>query len=101
VTINIYQLETTVQLQVSFTNIGSGAAVDPGAVTLWLQDPNGSQTSYTYSGGQVVRTGTGQYYCNVTPDLAGRWTYKWQGTTPAEVSSPDSYFIVRASAFAI
>lgn len=100
-TVNFYQLETLIQFSVSFTNTASGLAVDPGAVTLWMLDPNGNQASYTYAGGQVVRTGVGQYYCNVAPDVAGRWTYKWQGTAPAEVTSPDTYFIVNQSAFAI
>ena len=97
--INFYERETLVRFAASFTNTVTGAAADPGAVILWLQDPNGNQSSLTLAGGQVVRTGVGQYYCDFAPDVSGRWIYKWQGTAPAEVTSSDTAFIVNQTAF--
>jgi len=100
-TINFYQLETLIRFSSAFTITSNGQAADPGAVTFWLQDPNGNQSSYTYAGGGVVRTGVGTYYCDFAPDVSGRWTYKWQGTLPVEVTSSDTYFIVNQSTFSI
>ena len=68
VTVNLYELETLVRFSVTFTNTATGFVADPGAVTLWMQDPNGNQTSYTYAAGQLVKTGIGQYYCDFAPD---------------------------------
>lgn len=97
--INIYELETLVRFSVAFTTTATGLAGDPAAVTLWMLDPNGVQSSFTWAGGQIVRDGVGAYHLDFAPDVTGRWTYKWQGALPIEVTSPDQYFIVNQTAF--
>lgn len=91
---NIYQIDTAIQLNGSFINATNGAPIDPTVVTLVIEDPSGTLTTITSS---IVRTGIGAYYYIFTPSGPGKWTYKWQGTGAAVATSRDTSFIVKAS----
>jgi hypothetical protein len=60
-----------------------GVATDPGAVTLVVTAPDGTATTYTYTGGDLTRTGAGAYTKDVPVPLDKLWSYVWIGTTPA------------------
>jgi len=46
---------------------------DPTTITLEVQSPSGTTTSYTYAGAQITREGTGIYYYNLSVNEAGWW----------------------------
>jgi hypothetical protein len=58
---------------------------DPTTITLEVQSPSGTTTSYTYAGAQITREGTGIYYYNLSVNEAGWWVYQWTGTGTVEV----------------
>ena len=58
----------------------SGALADPTDVTLEVQDPNGTITTYTYSLSTITKSSTGIYTRNVSLTDNGTWEYEWQGT---------------------
>lgn len=58
----------------------NGAHTDPTTVSLLIEKPDKSQTTYTYAGGTVAKTGTGVFSKQVTLDMAGIWRYEWTGT---------------------
>lgn len=94
---NIYEVETIIQLNVTFYNTALNQPADPTNVAVFVEDQNGVVTQLPL--GSIVRTGVGQYYANFLPTAgdAGRWKYKWQGTGNVVATSPDRHFFVRAS----
>jgi hypothetical protein len=94
---NVYQVDTLVQLSVTFYNTALNLPADPSAVSLFVQDPNGVVTQIASN--LIVRTGVGAYYSNFMPTGPGEWTYKWRGSGPTSVqaTSPDVTFFVKAS----
>lgn len=77
---NSYDKGSTVKVYTSVAFKTSGAATDPTTVTLLVQDPNGTETSYTYALGQVTKDGTGLYSKSITMSTPGTWYYKFIGT---------------------
>ena len=94
----IYEIDTTLELQGIFTNALTGQYADPTAITLYILDPAGVQTTQIWPGGAIVRDNTGHFHFIMTPAKSGNWTYKWQGTGAANATSPDTIFTVNASA---
>lgn len=93
---NTYQIDTQVQLSAVFTN-ASGTPVDPTDVVLYLMPPGQVVEQFTYSGGQITKTATGNYAYTMETTAPGQWLYKWQGTGTVEVTSPDYVMNVQAS----
>jgi hypothetical protein len=94
---NIYEIDTNIELVGVFTHVAPNTqAADPSAVSLFLTDPTGVVTLYTYPA-QVVRDGVGQYHYTFTASKSGVWAYKWQGTGAVIATSPDTKFTVNPS----
>lgn len=94
--VNVYQVETLIQLNVTFYNTQLNQPADPSTVALFVEDPSGTVTPIPSN--QIVRTGIGTYYSDFLPTSPGTWTYKWQGSgTSVVATSPDTSFVVRAS----
>lgn len=96
---NEYPYGATVRLKTStpFAN-AAGTATDPTTITLRVLAPDGTETSYTYAGGQLTRVAAGDYYRDVTVTQVGTWTQRWEGTgTVAAVH--ESQFWVKPTAF--
>lgn len=93
---NVYQVETLIQLNVTFYNVALNVPADPTSVALFVEDPSGNVSQIDPL--QIVRTGVGTYYCDYLPPSPGRWTYKWQGSgTSVIATSRDTCFFVKAS----
>jgi hypothetical protein len=76
----------------------NGADTDPATVRFRLMSPDWEETSYTYgTDAALVKAATGAYYIDITPDLSGRWWFRWETTGP--VSAHEGEFLVQASAF--
>jgi len=79
-TLTLYNIGDQVRLTGTLA-AADGAAVDPSALTVVVQAPNGAQTLYVYESDEYpVRVEAGQYYVDVTPTLPGRWAYQFRST---------------------
>lgn len=67
---------------------------DPGAVSVQIEQPDGTITTFTYlSGSEIVRYGTGQYRVDFTIDQAGRWTYRWLGSGAIQAVDEGEFYV--------
>lgn len=94
---NVYELDTLIQLQTTFTLEDGITPVDPTTVNVYVRTPDGIVTPYPYPG-MVMKLGVGIYAIDLTTSMSGPWIYKWQGTGLVEITSPDVYFQVNQSA---
>lgn len=87
-------VNTEVRLEARFFD-DSDADTDPTTIKLYLYDPNGTQTIYTYqTDDELGRYNTGDYYCDVTPDQSGRWFWRWEATGSVSTVAQEGNFIV-------
>lgn len=57
---------------------------DPTTITLVVQDPDGTDSTYVYSLGQLTRTAQGCYEKAITFNKAGNWAWRWVATGAVE-----------------
>lgn len=93
-----YEIDTAIELQGVFLNALTGVYADPTAITLYVNDPTNTQTTYTWPSATIVRDSTGHFHQIITPAISGTWKYKWQGTGAVVATSPDTSFTINASA---
>lgn len=96
---NTYAVGTTVRLWGTFKaasyTVTSGvptatyALTDPSTVTLQVENPAGTVTSYTYAAATVSKNSTGVFYKDVALDTAGDWSYRWVGTGAVAVTGEE------------
>jgi hypothetical protein len=94
--VNRYPKGATVTLDRKFY-VGS-VLTDPTTVTLKVEDPAGTETSYTYAAATITKSGTGIYTKNVACTLAGTWKYRWIGTGAVEAVA-EGEFVIKRSVF--
>lgn len=87
-----YDIGDEVRLTASFTQ--SDVAVDPSTVSLTVQLPDGTSTTYTYAGSTITRSSAGHYMKDVTPSQAGIHRYRWTSTSNG-AASEEGWFEVR------
>ncbi len=59
----------------------AGVATDPTALTVVVQAPDGTQTTYVYGDDAMpIRAEAGEYYVDVTPTLPGKYAYQFKST---------------------
>jgi len=85
-----------------FTDVTSGAAVDPGTVEFRFKEPDSTETIRTYPI-DIAKTATGEYSSIVDvsaalPRAQGEWFYRWAGSV-THPAAAEGRFIVRASHF--
>ena len=90
---NQYIENNLVQMTVAITT-PSGTAVDPTAITLRIQTPDGVVTDVS---GTVVHASTGNYYANYLPIQVGLHQYEWTGTGAAQVVAQGQFLINQAT----
>jgi hypothetical protein len=100
----VYQIDTQIQLSVNFVDLETGALVDPSNISVIVQTPTGTTSTFTYgsAGGAIARQAVGIYTYTFAPTISGVWTYKWQGDQPPAggpviATSPDRQFLVQPS----
>ena len=91
-----YEIDTTIQINGEFRSSLTGVYIDPTTITLFVLDPSGLTTTYTYPG-TIVRDALGHFHQQITPSKSGTWTYKWQALGAAVATSPDTTFTVNSS----
>lgn len=57
-----------------------GELADPTTLTLVVEDPAGTETTYTYAGGDIVKSAVGRYYYDAAYSSAGTYKLKWAAT---------------------
>jgi hypothetical protein len=78
----------------------AGTLTDPTTVTLKIEKPSGTETTYTYAAVQITRDSAGRFYKQITPAAGehGVWHYRWIGTG-AVTAATEGAFFVRESRF--
>lgn len=89
---NTHDIGDIVRVSVTFTQ--SGVAVDPSTVTLVVQLPSGTSSTYTYAAGGVDKDSTGNYHKDLTIASAGTYRYRWTSTGTG-TASEEGWFQVR------
>jgi hypothetical protein len=88
-----YDRGDMVELKGTFTN-DAGTLTNPTAVTCRVKNPNGVITVYVYGvDGALTRPSTGVYTLALTPDIAGAWTYRFEGTGAVQQAGEKSFVI--------
>lgn len=93
-----YAYGQTARLEATFRDEDDNVA-DPTTVTLWVENPSGTETSYTYAGATVSKESTGVYYKNFRWDAEGTWRYRWIGTGAVQQETPDVTVTVGSTVF--
>lgn len=79
---------------------GSDVPSDPTSVTVKVQKPDGTETTYVYLvSGAVVKDAVGQYHIDILGDQVGLWYYRWEATGVVQATQ-ERYFKVERSEFA-
>ena len=83
---------TVVRTTVLFRNVDGDVGDPTGPITVTFKKPDDTLVAYEYGvDAELVRTGTGAYYCDYDTDVVGTWWVEWEGVEIVE----DGYFIVR------
>lgn len=83
-----------VRIQVTFKN-SAGTPTDPTDVTVVVKAPSGTETTYDYNPGDIVRSSAGVYYLDVTANATGMWVFRWTGTgTVAQIDEGQFYVLL-------
>lgn len=93
---NTYDKGDLVRVKATFTV--SSVLTDPTTVTLKVKDPDGTISTYTYTGGTITKSSTGVYYKDVSVSNDGAWYYRFEGTGTCQTAA-EGMFKVRKSEF--
>jgi hypothetical protein len=74
-----YYRDTEVEAKGTFRD-ADGNLVDPTEVTLYVKNPAGALSTYTYGAAEVTRESLGVFTKAVTLDASGVWYYRYKGT---------------------
>lgn len=90
---NQYLRGQTIRFTAKFYDLTDTLA-DPTTITLTVEDPSGTETSYTYSS-DVQKTSTGIFYYDLTlGNTLGVYNYEWVGTGTVKAINEDSFRVV-------
>ena len=92
-------VNSPLRLSINLQN-ADGDDTDPATVALDLKSPAGIETTYVYlTDSELQKTDAGDYTCDVTPDEAGRWVYRWRTTGTGTTLREFGDFLVQYSPF--
>lgn len=87
-----FVLGQLVHLENVFTDPDTGDLVDPGDMTLTVEDPNGDQTVYDYPE-DITRESLGVFYYDVDGSIEGVWKYHWHATGAGQAADDGEFEI--------
>jgi len=93
----LYNIGDKIRLQGTLED-SVGTDLDPTTVTVKVNTPSGTASTYTYAGETVTRSATGVYYVDYTPTESGTHHYQFRSTGTGQASD-ESVFIVTPSRF--
>lgn len=88
-----YECDTEVELKGTFRN-AADAVTDPSSITLYVRNPAGTTSTYTYAATEIVRESEGVYTKNVTLDAPGTWYYRFKGEGSLKVAGWTSITVI-------
>lgn len=88
---NTYDIGDSVRISGAFTQ--SGTPIDPGAVTLKVELPDGTSTTYTYPA-TMTKDSTGNYHVDISITQRGTYNYRWV-STGGGAAAQENWFQVR------
>lgn len=91
-----YQRGQSVRLYCSFAD-ANGVTANPTTVTCRVEEPDGTETTYTTP--TITNPSTGTFQLIVVPDQSGMYSYRWEGTTGTSVAVDEDQFHVLGSVF--
>lgn len=95
-----YQRGQSVKLSCAFTD-SAGSAANPTTVTCQVEEPDGTETTYTnVSTPAITNPSTGTYELILVPDQSGNHTARWKGVTGSTIAVDEEQFHVLLSVFA-
>lgn len=65
----------------------SSVDTDPTTTSLYVREPDGTETTYTYAGATITKDSTGDYSKQITLDVRGVWYYEWRGTGTCQATA--------------
>lgn len=68
---------------------------DPTAVSLFVLEPNGTETEYSYINATVSKEATGIYYKDVVLDSEGLWHARMLGTGTCRAADIEAVRVVK------
>ncbi len=98
-----FQLGSRIRFVGKFTDLTVSPSIpaDPTSITLKLHDPTGTETSFTYGAGQVIKDSVGVYHFDYTPTMSGvSWRARWVGAG-AVVAASEAMFEIVDSGFTV
>ena len=92
-----YLAGNQVRVSAEFTDIVTGAEIDPPIVKLSVCAPSGSPTVYIYGvDANVIRDAIGMYHADLDIDSAGTWLYKWWSVGTGKAAGENSFYASEA-----
>jgi uncharacterized protein YfaS (alpha-2-macroglobulin family) len=77
----------------------NGVLADPTTVMVKIRKPDGSIVTKPYpTDTEIVKDSTGIYHVDLSTDMAGQWTIRWEGTGTVKAAI-EQRFTVRRSDF--
>jgi hypothetical protein len=86
-----YDIGDMVRISGAFSQ--GGTPIDPGAVTLKVELPDGTPTTYTYPA-TMTKDSTGNYHVDISITQQGTYQYRWT-STGGGAASEENWFQVR------
>lgn len=83
-----------VRLKASFRETVGNALVDPATVTLRVREPSGTVNVYD---DEVVRDSTGLYHFDYPTSVAGRYTFRFEGSSPGQGVDEGAFRVIASS----
>jgi hypothetical protein len=93
-----YDLGDVARVAVEFTDVLTGAFVDPTTVKAKVRTPAGTITTYTHPTSEIVKDAVGKYRIDVLLDKPREWRVRWEGRTTNRAAEEVS-IVVNESAF--
>lgn len=93
-----YDIGEVARVSVEFTDLATGAFVDPAVVKAKVRTPAGTITTYTHPTAEIIKDAVGKYRIDVFLTQPHEWRVRWEGRTTNRASEETS-IVVRESAF--
>lgn len=77
-TINVHDLGDLVRCVGTYTDV-AGTLVDPSTASFQIMEPNGTSTTYTGTGANLIRDSLGVFHVDWPTTQSGRHEYRFKG----------------------
>jgi hypothetical protein len=98
--INSYLEGNIARITFEFRDNSDDSLVDPSTVSIIIEEPDGTQTTYVYgTDAELVRDGVGEFHFNLAGDQTGTYWYRIESTGTGQAAT-ESRIMFTAGHFA-